>query len=293
MSRWLSLVPQDPRWSGRSRAFARGLILTVAVIAPVLVAGGPVRAATPAAASTGTPALTRASVPVRIRIETLGIDLPILSSDAELRGNTPGYPLCDVAQYWTRYDLPGAPGTTWIFAHAQPGMFLPLLEVAEATDGTGLLGLSVSLQLADGRLLTYRIDSVRQHAVDRSIARDRGAKDHRLVLQTSEGPSGTIPKLQMAGTLMDAARTDESAPEARPRVCSRPSRTPGPGRRNGEPARSPPASASAGPAPIEIGPMRLALGDASLDELIPTTLGAGLLLVGTLFLAWGILGRKG
>ena len=25
-------------------------------------------------------------------------------------GNTGGYPLCDVAQYWTRYDLPGSPG---------------------------------------------------------------------------------------------------------------------------------------------------------------------------------------
>ena len=46
-------------------------------------------------------------------------------------GNSRDYPLCDVAQYWTIYDLPGAPGTTWIYAHAQPGMFLPIFLTAD------------------------------------------------------------------------------------------------------------------------------------------------------------------
>ena len=54
-------------------------------------------------------------------------------SERNVPGNPRGYPLCDVAQYWTIYDLPGKPGTTWIYAHAQEGMFLPLFTISEAT----------------------------------------------------------------------------------------------------------------------------------------------------------------
>ena len=137
-------------------------------------------------------------------------------------GNVRDYPLCDVAQYWTRYDLPGAPGTTWIYAHAQPGMFLPLLLEAEATSGEGLLGEMVTLQLQDGRLLRYRIVEVKQHAYNRRLALRARPSQQRLILQTSEGPPGTIPKLQVAANLIGATYTDEAAPKAQPRACWQP-----------------------------------------------------------------------
>src|SRR3990170_5430215 len=167
-----------------------------------------------------------------------GFNLPVVSSERNVPGNPRGYPLCDVAQYWTRYDLPGAPGTTWIYAHAQPGMFLPLFNVTQASGGDGLLGAKVDVQLEDGRLLHYRIDEVKQHAINRRIA-IATRREHRLVLQTSEGPPGTIPKLQAAGRLISAEWTDEKAPRPRPRACSQPRTTNGPQRPTRRPGATP------------------------------------------------------
>ena len=294
MSRWYRLgARSDSRWPGGIRAAAVGVLVAIAATAAVVQHDGPVQAVGPAVATHGAPEQTRGAVPVRITIGSLGIDLPVVSSEMEVRGNVPGYPLCDVAQYWTLYDLPGAPGTTWIYAHARPGMFLPLLDIAEATDGAGLMNLEVTLQLADGRLLTYRIDTVRQHAVDRSIGRHGDGREQRLVLQTSEGPAGTIPKLQLAGQLVAGTRTDEPGPEARPRACSSPPGTDGPDRpRTHGPSASPVSSPSAGPASIELGPIRLAPTRISLEDLIALLLGAGLVLAGVALLAWGIIGRR-
>jgi hypothetical protein len=194
--------------------------------------------------------LDKASVPVRIRVPYAGIDLPIVSSKKNVRGNQAGYPLCDVAQYWTKYDLPGAPGTAWIYAHAQPGMFLPLFNISEATDGNGLLGKIAEVQLKDGRLLRYRITDVKERAYSRKIAQRGRPSQHRLILQTSTGPPGTVPKLQVAGRLIGASRTNEPAPKAQPRACwqPRPKATP---KKNGKkdgatPSPAPVVTASAG-----------------------------------------------
>jgi hypothetical protein len=256
---------------------------------------------------TGSPRLDRPSAPVRIRIASLGIDLPVVSSERTLPGNPTGYPLCDVAQYWTRFDLPGAPGTAWIYAHAQPGMFLPLLETAEATDGEGLLDVDVTVQLRDGRLLTYRIDEVRQHAVGARIARDPSPSRHRLVLHTSEGPPGTVPKLQLAGHLVGAAWAREPAPRPQPRVCSTAPSSDRPGataRPSGRPGlRSPPASpgASVGTSPgTSAGASRgadAATGPGASDrptsvDLVAMVLGAAGVLLGAGILAWVIVGRR-
>jgi hypothetical protein len=222
-----------------------------------------------ASAQERTPRLDKPSVPVRIVIGSLDIDLPVLSSEANVPGNVPGYPLCDVAQYWTAYDLPGAPGTTWILAHAQQGMFLPLLEEAVATDGASLLGREVELQLRDGRLLTYRIGQVERHAIDRDIAQRRSRKAQRLVLQTSEGPAGTIPKLLMAARLVRATSTDEPAPAARPRACSD---APSP-RRTIRPDRSVTPGASLPPSTDPTASVRRP------EEAMPIVLGAGLAVV--------------
>lgn len=181
------------------------------------------------AASAAVP-LDEPSAPVRIRVPALGIDLPVVSSERNVAGNRRGYPLCDVAQHWTEYDLPGAPGTTWIYAHAQPGMFLPLLLTAQTSGDDGLAGKLVTLQLRDGRLLRYRINDVRQHVPvnNRRIAQRSRPGEHRLVLQTSEGPPGTDTRLQMSARLVGATRTDLAAPRPRPRACWQPRTGTGP-----------------------------------------------------------------
>jgi len=217
------------------------------------------------------PRLDEPSVPVRIRIPSLGVDLPVVSSELRVRGNRRGYPLCDVAQYWTIYDLPGAPGTTWIYAHAQPGMFLPLLENTLATGGRGLIGKLVTLQLRDGRLLRYRIEEVKQHALNRRIARRDRAGEQRLILQTSEGPPGTVPKLQVAARLAGATTTDERAPRARPRACQQPRTA-----TNRDRDRGPDATAAPG---ASLG------GGSGTDELTSLAIGGGAVLLGALLVA--------
>jgi hypothetical protein len=161
------------------------------------------------------------SRPVRIRIPSLHIDLPVIPFARRIPGSTPGYPACDVALYWDRFDLPGEPGTTWILAHAQEGMFLPLLMTSNATNGRGLLDRNVEVQLRDGRLLAYRTFRVRTRAASPDVRiawQGRRKGEQRLVLQTSTG-QGDAPKLQVAARLVGAVRTDAKPPHARPRPC--------------------------------------------------------------------------
>ena len=195
-----------------------------------------------AAAQEARPPLDEPSVPVRITIPGLGIDLPVVSSERNVPGNARGYPLCDVAQYWTLYDLPGAPGTTWVYAHAQAGMFLPMLLRAEATAGAGLMGKLVTLQLRDGRLLRYRIDEVKQHAFNRPsrpasdptssgscsrrararLARPRGCRSPRPSWAPS-GPTSRRPGRSRVPAGSPARRRGGSGPA--PRRRRRPSRS--------------------------------------------------------------------
>lgn len=231
-------------------------------------------------AAEGQPRLDRGAVPVRVRVPAIGIDLPVVSSERNVRGNPGNYPLCDVAQYWTRYDLPGAPGTAWIYAHAQPGMFLPLFTTAEATDGDGLMGKVIEVQLKDGRLLRYRIKEVRQRAVNRRIAQRDGPNQHRLILQTSTGPPGTVPKLQVAATLIGARRTDEAAPRPRPRACSQ-AADPRGSDATDRPSREPGAS----PGPTT-------QGDEETDDPAPFVVGSIAVLLGATLVAVALVRRS-
>ncbi|HVL54179.1 MAG TPA: hypothetical protein VM344_07935, partial [Vitreimonas sp.] len=133
-------------------------------------------------------------VPSRVVIGDLGIDLPVVSGDETVPGNPPDYPLCDVAQYLTSYRHVGRDGTTtWIYAHAREGMFLPLLEASQDAGGAALVGRSVEVYTTGLRVYRYRITDVAPHATDRSIAAGVPPDTRRLVLQTSEGPRGTVP----------------------------------------------------------------------------------------------------
>jgi hypothetical protein len=214
--------------------------------------------------------LDRPSAPVRVQVRGVGIDLPVISSERNLPGNPKGYPLCDVAQYWTQFDLPGAPGTTWLLGHAQPGMFLPLFTVSEQTEGEGLLGELVELQLRDGRLLTYRIDEVRERSRNTRIASIEGRGPHRLVLQTSTGPPGTVPKLQAGARLVKAERTREKAPRPQPRPCSQPAQN-GSGSSNGT-ANGNGDTEGVADAPTDGSPSAIALLGGAVAVLLGATL---------------------
>lgn len=157
----------------------------------------------------------------RIRISSFGIDLPVVPSDLVVPGNRNFYPLCDVAMAMQGFVAPGDPGSSYIYAHAQRGMFWPLLAASRRGDDASMLGALVELYTADNKLHLYEIYRIKRHATDLSLAHNVPEGQHILVLQTSEGTSGHIPKLQLAArplSVVDASPS-EANPRPRPRVC--------------------------------------------------------------------------
>jgi hypothetical protein len=161
------------------------------------------------------------AAPTRIRIRSLGIDLAVVSSALLLPGEKGDFPYCDVAQYLAAFARPHQPGTTYVYAHARRGMFEPLLRASEHDDGAALVGLEIELYSSDGVRHRYVLERVKRHAVDFSLAHDVRPGERQLVLQTSEGPDGTLPKLQVAARheASEPASRAEAAPLARPRPC--------------------------------------------------------------------------
>jgi hypothetical protein len=154
-------------------------------------------------------------------VPALGIDLPVISGDLQ---PPPSYPLCDVAAYVTRFSQPYEPGITYISAHAQRGMFLPLLEASRRADGAELLGQRVEVYTTDGRRFGYVIERVVRHAVDYAVVAEIPLDERNLILQTSEGPYGTVEKLQVVAVLADEGEVEvgEATPKPRPRDCRPP-----------------------------------------------------------------------
>lgn len=150
----------------------------------------------------------------------MGIDLPIVSGNLRVPGNGT-YPLCNVAQYLTSFVQPGRAGSTYIYAHARTGMFLPLLLGSRRSNGAGMIGARIIVYTADGVAHVYRLYRVKRHITDFSLATSVPPGRHRLVLQTSEGPRGTVPKLQVAANLVSTHRVSaaEARPRARPLAC--------------------------------------------------------------------------
>lgn len=155
----------------------------------------------------------------RVTVTTLDIDLPVVSSDLQ---PPPNFPLCDVAQYLTTYRQPTDEGTTYIYAHAREGMFLPLLDASERDDGAELLGVEVQVYSDDGQLHRYEIFEVERHAKDYDLANSTPEGERRLILQTSEGAGADVPKLVIGAEYLGSEEVDigEATPEAQPRECS-------------------------------------------------------------------------
>jgi sortase family protein len=156
----------------------------------------------------------------RIRIPSLDIDLPVIPGDLVVPGNVDFYPLCDVAMFMREYVEPGEVGTTYVYAHAQRGMFAPLLKASLVDNGASMIGALIEVYTSDNKLHLYELTLVKRHATDLSLA-DAPPGEHQLVLQTSEGVSGTIPKLQVLARPLTVvpAGPAEANPRPRPRVC--------------------------------------------------------------------------
>ncbi len=167
------------------------------------------------------PVVPNAPVATRVVVPRFDIDLPIVSGDLVVEGNTPDYPLCDVAQYLTRYRQPAETGTTYLYSHAREGMFLPLLEASGEPDQGDLVGTKVEVYTEDAQRYTYEIFAVQPSSTDFSLADIVPADEQRLVLQTSIGPKGTVPKLVLAARLVETTPADPTvvAPEPRPKPC--------------------------------------------------------------------------
>jgi len=162
------------------------------------------------------------AVAVRVTVPDFGIDLPVVSSQLEVPGNPPRYPLCDVAQYLTSFSQPGEEGTVYIYGHAREGMLLRLLQESLQKNGAALLGARVEVDTSDGQTYVYLIDLVKRHARDFSIAEELAQGEEQVVLQTSEGPTGTVPKLQIGARLVETSPTpaDRPPPKPKPTVCA-------------------------------------------------------------------------
>lgn len=153
-------------------------------------------------------------VATRVRIASLDIDLPVIKGPA-------GYPPCDVAMYLVdpaeppRLGQPGQNRATYIFAHARPGMFEPLLK----TKAPDLRGRVVEVWTSDDQLFLYEITSVRRSQFDLEDALN--AKSEVMWLQTSEGPNSTYGKTQVIAKPLssEAANPADAHPKAKPRAC--------------------------------------------------------------------------
>ena len=152
-------------------------------------------------------------VATRVIIPALRIDLPVV-----LQPDSDGYPWCDVAMYLRTFGQPGSGRATYLYAHARAGMFLKLLAQSRISDGAKMLGMLVEVYTNDERHFIYQISQVLRHSTSLEAALAAGES---LWLQTSEGPTGTVPKLQVVATLLseEAADPDEAHPDARPREC--------------------------------------------------------------------------
>ena len=152
--------------------------------------------------------------PTRVAVPSLDIDLPVVVPPKRER-----WPLCDVAEYLATFDWPGEGGTTYIYAHAQKGMFLPILVASWRSNGKAMLGDEVHVWTADDRHYVYEIVRVRRH--QRSLGWAFDLPSESLVLQTSENQYASGPKVMVVASFRGVvgASHREAHPKARPRRC--------------------------------------------------------------------------
>lgn len=175
----------------------------------------------PPPSASASPASTR--VATRVVIEQLGIDLPVIAQP------NPNYPSCNVAMYYEdpRLGQPGSGRSVYIYAHARDGMFGPLYERVILHHGGGpttLIGMLVDVYTSDDQHFVYTITGIRPHvkADTHFLDAPLAVKSETLWLQTSTGPNGTYPKLQVIAQPLAVvpATHAEANPKAHPLNCA-------------------------------------------------------------------------
>jgi hypothetical protein len=124
-----------------------------------------------------------------------------------------------VALYLPFMGQPGQGRATYIYAHAQEGMFLPLLTESRRNNGKRMLGWTVEVYTSDNWRFLYKVTEVRRH-IKKLDAATR-ADWESVWLQTSEGPYESSTKLQVIADFDSAEPVDpaDAHPKAKPRVC--------------------------------------------------------------------------
>lgn len=169
------------------------------------------------------PSTDRHRIATRVVVASLGIDLPIIKQP------NPAYPSCNVAMYFEdpRLGQPGSDRSIYLYAHARVGMFYPLYERATLGRHGGqrsLLGLRVDVYTSDDQVYHYQITEVRprvkadNHFLDGPLA----VTSETLWLQTSTGPGGQYPKLQVVAepVFVEDATHAQAHPKAHPINCA-------------------------------------------------------------------------
>lgn len=161
------------------------------------------------------------AIATRIEVPALGIDLPIVTSPPNEQ-----FPLCNVAEYLSLDKIlayPGLPQTTYLYAHAQKGMFLPLLTASKVSNGDAMIGMLAEVYTDDNRRHIYEISEVIRGVSpsSSSLDRPRGATTDQLWLQTSEGQFESSTKLQIVAQPIGvlAASQADAHPTGKGNVC--------------------------------------------------------------------------
>jgi hypothetical protein len=161
--------------------------------------------------ASASPPLVPLAAPIRVRVPSLGIDLPVLQPKA---GET--FPLCDVSEFLTSFGRPGGSGVTVLYAHARPGMFGPLLHTELV--GGNFVGREILIDTADGLLYHYKVVKAYTHQLSFDLLGKAPLSD--ILLQTSETDSATGTKLMvLAAQTSVGPETGGPAPVAHPRLC--------------------------------------------------------------------------
>jgi hypothetical protein len=171
-------------------------------------------------APSASPTVPADRVTTRVRVAALDIDLPVIKQP------NPDVVPCDVAMYYEIEDDPrlGQPGSgfaTYLYAHAQPGMFLPMLDASRVQNGKQMLGMVVEVWTSDDQRFLYEITEVRRHVpFNEAFVEALNAGREELWLQTSEG-RGEQPKLQVVALPIsqEAADPVDANPDPKPRTC--------------------------------------------------------------------------
>ena len=181
---------------------------------------------TPGASAAASASPAAARVATRVVVPALKIDLPVVPPP-----NDPNaFPYCNVAEYIPSLGQPGSPvvgpdgtvvtGTTYLFAHARVGMFLPLLLQSRINAGSAMVGMLVQVYTSDDQLFLYEIKKVLRHQSELYNKPEEG-----LVLQTSEGPKKGLPGytglvLVVVAQPLSSGPADHAAAHPTPRPVS-------------------------------------------------------------------------